>query len=336
METTIYRSSRTWTGGRSVTSTDTRGRSVRNAPRFQLTARDVAILEALATNYRALTSFQIAALFFPPSTTGAPSSRCLERLRRLVQAGYLRRLEQPSLLSDGRKPFVYSASRQGAELLAGRLGQTIEEIGWRGTDSQVSPLFLEHLLATNDFRIAVTLAARENSWAIEDWRDDHELRHHRDYVVLHGPHGARERAAVVPDAYFILRTRGHVYRHFVELDRGTVTGQATAWQRRDWARKCRAYQEYVRSGAYEARYGARGLRILAVTTSEDRLRNLKRIAEETGMKSRMWLTTMANVTPETVLTAPKWQVAGRNDRHALVDIDAPQRHEVHLGVDPDA
>jgi hypothetical protein len=55
----------------------------------------------------------------------------------------------------------------------------------------------------------------------------------------------------------------------------------------------RAYAAYVASGAYTARYGSRGLRILTVTTSPGRLANLKRIAEEAG-KSRFWFTTMAD------------------------------------------
>jgi hypothetical protein len=82
----------------------------------------------------------------------------------------------------------------------------------------------------------------------------------------------------------------------------------------------RAYQAYIDSGAYHARFGSRGLRVLTVTTSPARLANLKRIPEEVGGRSRFWFTTMPEVTPETVLTEAIWAVAGRDDRHALVDV----------------
>jgi hypothetical protein len=85
------------------------------------------------------------------------------------------------------------------------------------------------------------------------------------------------------------------------------------------ARKVQTYTEYVRSGAYEARHGARGLRILTATTSPARRTSLKRISEEIGARNRFWFTTMDVVTPETVLIEPIWQVAGRNGLFPLVD-----------------
>jgi hypothetical protein len=124
---------------------------------------------------------------------------------------------------------------------------------------------------------------------------------------------------VVPDGYFVLRTPTGLFRHFLEVDRSSVTGQYTQLGRRDFARKIRVYIEYHRSGAYEKRDGGKGLRVLTITTSEARLSNLKRITEDAaGGRSRFWFTTMAEVTPATVLTAPMWRVAGRNDLHSLI------------------
>jgi hypothetical protein len=112
-------------------------RSVSSESGFQPTARDVGVVTAVGAEYRALTSYQIARLFFP-SAGDAPSARCLLRLRLLSAARYLRRIEQPSLLSEGRKPFVYVLDRRGADMLADHSGLALEEIvelQGRGSDS---------------------------------------------------------------------------------------------------------------------------------------------------------------------------------------------------------
>jgi len=85
-------------------------------PGFRLTQRDEQIIRAVY-GYRALTTDQIAALFFPastlhsPATPGrnfpVPNSRCLARLRYLFHASFLHRFEQPQTLTEGRKPLVY-------------------------------------------------------------------------------------------------------------------------------------------------------------------------------------------------------------------------------------
>src|SRR5690349_4952738 len=92
----------------------------RALPPFRLTVRDLAILQAVA-QYRALTSPQIVALFFPTGPAaralGKINPRCQHRLQLLYHYGYLYRDEQPQKLSDGRLPFVYFLDAQGAQVL---------------------------------------------------------------------------------------------------------------------------------------------------------------------------------------------------------------------------
>jgi hypothetical protein len=57
----------------------------------------------------------------------------------------------------------------------------------------------------------------------------------------------------------------------LEIDLRTVTGVASVWGKRDWARKVSAYLEYYRSGNYQERYKTQSLRILTVMTGEKRL-----------------------------------------------------------------
>jgi len=58
--------------------------------------------------------------------------------------------------------------------------------------------------------------------------------------------------------------------------------------------------------------------VLTVTTGEKRLDNLRRLTEEAEGKVKFWFTTFDQLTPETVLTAPIWQVASLPEPKKLV------------------
>ncbi|MFL5627377.1 MAG: replication-relaxation family protein [Ktedonobacteraceae bacterium] len=284
-----------------------------------MTARDAAILVAVY-QYRALTSAQIEALFFSQGAEKKQpnklNTRCQYRLQMLYHHGFLFRDEQPQKLTEGRKPLVYWLDEKGAQFLAEETG---EEVDWSSAEYDVSYLFLTHLLAINEVRVSITLAAQKHGFVIRTWLDDKHLKspQMKDYVILTGAQGGKQKAAVVPDGYFLLDTGQHLYHHFLELDRGMVTGAATEWGKRDWARKVAAYLEYYRSGKYEERYKTQGLRILTVTTSEKRLSNLKAITEKTGGRARFWFTTLDHMHAGDILTDGIWQVAGRDGLHAL-------------------
>lgn len=291
-------------------------------PSFRLTARDIKILRAVYA-CRALTSHQIQRLFFP-SRSGKRrktiSSRCLHRLKLLFHAAFLQRSEQPQLLAQGRKPFVYHLDRRGAELLAHLDEVPMQELDWHPNDYQVGHLFLDHLLATNDVRVALMLAAQEHGFTIDTWLDEKALKspQMKDRVTLVGPQGGEQSAAVVPDGYFLLYTGNHYYHQFLEVDRRTVTGSSATWGRRTWARKVRAFLAYYRSGQYHERYHTKSMRVLTVTTGERRLANLKTITEDVGGKARFWFTTFDEIEDADILTDPIWQVAGKEEKRTLV------------------
>jgi hypothetical protein len=298
--------------------------SERHLPGLRLTPRDASILFAVY-RYRALTTPQIERLFFSDNNAKLTASevpklntRCQYRLQLLHYHGYLTRDEQPQKLSEGRKPYIYWLAQRGAEIVAELLDG--EELDWNQREHHVSPLFLEHLLATNDVRVAMTVAARKQNFSIATWLDDRTLKrqHMNDVITLRGPQGATQRAAVVPDGYFVLDTVKHLYHHFLEIDLRNVTGAASIWGRRDWARKVQAYLEYYRSGKYQARYQTQGLRVLTVTTGEKRLANLKAATEKAGGRSRFWFTTFEQIAKSDVLTDAIWQKAGNNGLHTLI------------------
>lgn len=292
----------------------------RRFPGLRLTPRDAAILMAVY-RYRALTTKQVEKLFFSDGNAGGLSSkantRCQYRLQLLYHHRYLAREEQAQKPSEGRKAFVYFLDKQGAQLVEELLDG--EELDWKPGEHKVSTLFLDHLLATSDARIAITKAANKQNFSVATWLDDRTLKRRQmtDVVMLHGPQGRVQRAAVVPDGYFLLDTGQYLYHHFLEIDLGTVTGAASTWGKRDWARKVSAYLEYHQSGKYQERYKTQGLRILTVTTSEKRLSRLKAITEKTGGRSRFWFTTFEQVRASDILVDPIWNVASSKDLRAL-------------------
>jgi hypothetical protein len=242
-------------------------------------------------------------------------TRCRKRLQRLYHHGYLWRDEQPTKLSQGRAPLVYRLDSKGAALLAELWSLELRDLGWDRRENTVSTPYLTHLLKTNEVRVAIVGAANTRGFRIEEWLDDATLRkaQNKDHVTITGPKGGKQKAAIVPDGYFHLDTGDHDYHHFLEIDLATVTGQSSRWGRRDWARKIRAYIAYYESGKYQQRYETTSLRILTVTTGERRLKNLKEITERVGGKKRFWFTTFEELTSETVLTKPIWQIAGQGD-----------------------
>lgn len=291
-------------------------------PSFRLTERDTGVIEKVK-DFRALTTEHIEELCFTPQTR----SKCKLRLKLLYHHGFLLRTEQPQSLTEGRKPFVYWLDKKGAELIAINRGIEFSKVAWKPNMHKVGAQFLYHLLDTNTVRIAVTLAAQRHGMTIMDWRDEETLRkdHANDVVTLKGPQGGEQTTIVIPDDYFVLEVpipseRRSIYpRLFVEIDRRTVTGEASVsnQSQRDWAHKVQAYIAYYVSDAHKKRYGSTAGRVITITTGEKRAANLKAITERVGGKSRFWFTTFEQVSAETVLTEPIWSVAGREGRYTL-------------------
>jgi hypothetical protein len=290
---------------------------------FQPTKRDGEILRAIYS-YRALSTPQIDALFFAKGDRAEGSrvsSRCLHRLKLLFHAGYVRRKEQAQTLSDGRKPLVYFLDWRGARHVADLDECDVKDLDWDRQGHEVGSLFLDHLLLSHDVRIAMRLAAPKHNCELVEWHDERTLRgtHKDEKVKITGKKGTGQyEVLLIPDGYFVLHTPDSFDHFFLEIDRGTEPLYATDLSKRAWWRKIAAYLVYYKSHAYFARYGTTGLRILTVTTSEQRLANLKQITEEAGGKSRFWFTTTDRITPAAILTEPIWYKATFDGKYTLL------------------
>lgn len=283
-----------------------RNRRVMNEarPPMKLMERDIAIIQAV-NDYRALLGSHIEALFFTSRSTAQ------YRMSRLYQHEFLERYFLTTVSGGpASSPTVYTLGKRGVQVLVDTCDYEREQlrIPKRSTFAWG---FLEHLLKINDFRVAVTLACRANGWQLEIWQDEPIFRADPDYVVLTNKRGKEQRKPVLPDGYFCLNVVQGKTRFFLEIDRGTEPHSAFRPQ-------VEVYQVYTTSGQYQERYQAKSLRILIVTTTPRRLANLKAVTQKAEGDRKYWFTTFDQITAETVLTVPIWQMLDGNSLHPLI------------------
>ena len=280
---------------------------VANPPPMQLTARDRAVVQAVY-RYRFLRQDQIQTLFFPSKWAAQ------YRLVRLYQHGYLDRTFTPVQFGSGQ--IVYCLDDKGADLVIADLGIDREAMGWKRKHNRVGGPFLEHTLAVNDVRIALELACYQLGYGLEGWLDETDLKKEHgkreEFVPVLGSNGKTRQVAVIADGYFVVHCLGKRAHFFLEVDRATIANKR-------WMQKIRAYIEYYRSGKYQARYGTRSLRVLTVTTGDQRVANLKASTEKAGGGQTFWFTTMDRARAEYILTEPVWQVAGQDSAYRLLE-----------------
>ena len=286
---------------------------VKNPPRMILMERDKEILHQIYL-FRFMTREQIERLLFVSANSEdrrTKTSICRKRLKFLYHHGYVDRIPTPVSPGSWAWQPVYRLAAKGAVVVAPMLGLAAKALNYwgKGFDrdhrlSDVSFLFLKHTLEINDFRIAVTQAAQRSGYQVEKWIDDTELKSKemKDYVRVSGDHTGEARVAIVPDAYFILNLGNRRAHFFLELDRATMSN-------RRWKTRILAYRAYIERGKYQERYQTNSLRILTVTTTPERLANLKKTTEHAEGNNMFWFTTFPQVTPSTVLSSPIWSVA---------------------------
>jgi len=281
-----------------------RNRRVDNPPPMRLMERDIEILKAVH-EFRIMRGDQLQALFFGSQSTAS------YRLSRLYQHGFMDRHFLPTLGGLASSPALYTLGKRGVDILRRVLDCGPKDIRKPPNNQELSPLFLEHLLQINDFRVAVTVAARHLDYTLEKWLDDYQLKADYDRVVIQTPQGRKRSVSLIPDGYFVLQVPQGRACFFLELDRGTMT-------RSRFRDKVLAYQAYITSGQYEKRYGTRSLRVLTVTSGPKRLANLKEEAEKVNGGRVFWFATTEQVTAKRVLSEPIWYVANETKLEIMI------------------
>ncbi|MBA3920553.1 MAG: replication-relaxation family protein [Nostocaceae cyanobacterium] len=278
---------------------------MKNPPNMRLMPRDLEVLKAVY-EYRVLTHTQLTQLVF---SNNHPSI-ATKRLYTLFHNGYLERLFLPVRGGVAISPTLYLLGKKGADQLS--LSGEYLNFYWAKDHLKVGTLFLAHALAISEFRLKMTLACRAVNIPILEWQGERALKKDYDRVSVISSSGVTKQLPIVPDSYFVLQTTKGKRCFVLELDRGTM-------ECKRFRTKVEGYTAYFESGAYKERYGTKSLRVLTVTESQRRMKNLKAITERTGGKSRFWFALLDTLTAENILTDTVWSIAQRPDQHTLFE-----------------
>jgi hypothetical protein len=250
-------------------------------PPLALQARDLELLRT-AYDYRLITTPQYLKLFSDESRDGI-----YRRLQRLFHHSYLDRYG-----NNPNAPMLYALGQRGADVL---------EVVHR---KEAGERYVLHQLMIGDFRIALTLAAR-NSGIIMAWR-----------LI-------DESLPIRPDGFFVLqfpdRSEGRNRAvFFLEADRSTMTC-------RRFVQKLETYWAWYCRGGHTAALGIRSFRILTVTRSKDRVETLlAAVARQPALQAgvdRFLFASQERASAPTSVFGPIWRRAVQE--HGAVTILPP-------------
>ena len=303
--------------------------------KVQVRDRDRLIFQAIYS-CQTLTTPQISARFFPPETRDANrdvrsnesvSAGCRRRLKQLYEAKYLSRREIPTTYKEGKKPYAYSLTKRSLEIVAEELGVSVGDLDWRPEYSEIKTGKQAHLIAINDVRFSIGIDAEERGFTITEWLIERKLKRMKLKAYIPDSSGRKRKTAFEPDGYFCLfipnerEGGGHTYPNFIEVDRGTEHIGTSSYKdfRNYFKNKIPPYLSFYRSGDYERVFGFEHMRVLFITTDQQRLDKMKAVTEELNGGSQFWFTTIDEITaPESALTKRIWKVAGQEEAYPLV------------------
>ena len=281
---------------------------------IQLTGRDRAIIRQIH-RHRFLRSSHIVALI------EGSRQQLLRRLQSLYHHGYL---DRPRAQIDyfhrgGSQHLVYGVGSHGARLL--QQEQILS--GNRGAERTNSPtigrLFLEHALLTSDVMVAIELACRRNG-RVRLLTDDElplpeAARRQPEHFQWSVNLGNRMKIGVIPDRVFALEfldqlaDRNRAF-YFLEADRGTMPVSRKTLARSSFHRKLLAYEATWKQNLHQTQFGFHRFRVLAVTTSAERAKNLAAAAAQLERGHGLFMfTDIASLHGATDLLTFPWQTA---------------------------
>ncbi len=231
-----------------------------------MTRRDIAIIREV-NRHRLLRSSEISRL------VGGSHQQVLRRLQRLFHHGYLDRprAQLNSMLTGGSQAIVYALGRKGARLLADE-----GTLPPRHDNFRLHHPYLEHTTAVAEFMVSLEQGLKEHPDARliseEALADRVSLR---DPFLMNVKVGS-QRVGLRPDRMFALEkvSSGESLLCCLELDRGTMPVRRRTLARSSFQRKLLTYESAWRQQLHHTRFGYERLRVLTVTSSEQRLRNL--------------------------------------------------------------
>jgi hypothetical protein len=195
--------------------------------------------------------------------------RANDRLLILTRAGFLKR--------------AFIGSREAVYWLASR---PLQDKKRKGADASVKPaaLFLNHQLEINRIHLVVQYAGIPvRGWWFGSWQ------------AFQQPLSAT--IPLIPDGYFELGSQQGFRSVFTEVDLGTEAVPILV-------KKARLYLQLAASGEFSQVFGRSQFRVLFITTSERRLKNIQAAIAKVTDKI-FWLGTLDLVSPDKFWT-PCW------------------------------
>lgn len=283
---------------------------------FSLTAGDIEILRQVL-EHRFLRREQLSQLL------GRHEKRTHRRLLKLSSRRYLTVLRFP------RQKYIYGLGRVGILALVKQGIASPNLLDERLRTRELKEFFLKHEMMIVDIHVLLTIASRQGSACLTEWREGREIY---DSVRAANPNGT-DRLPIRPDAFFGLqdshRPAGANRSHFaLEADRSTET------QTR-FVQKLRAYWTYIEQGLHETRLGAKSFRVLTITLTDERARNLCALATtvipERGRKYFLFTSakslSLAAPNPIGAPTCHSARTSGSGELHPLVPKPKPLQKE---------
>ena len=228
---------------------------------FRLAEGDLEIL-------RLVFAFRFACIEHLCALTGRSYVAIHRRLSKLTRHRYLYRIVRPF------QKHIYAIGKAGIPLLVERGVASKEALDQRLRHHELKDLFIKHQMMLVDLHAILTLATRDSHVKLVGWHEGPNLR---DSVTF-SEDNRRHKLPVRPDAFFTLqddrRPEGQNRAHFfLEADRSTTSH--TRFQK-----KLKAYWHYGQQGLHNRNFGIKRFRVVVVTLTPERARNLCQTAAE--------------------------------------------------------
>ncbi|GDY23723.1 hypothetical protein LBMAG56_50700 [Verrucomicrobiota bacterium] len=183
----------------------------------------------------------------------------------------------------------------------------------------IGRLFLEHALLIADVMVALELACRRNGRVrllnSEELSLPEATRRQREPFHWSVSIGNRAKLGLIPDRVFALEFldqpsgRSRAF-YFLEADRGTMPVSRQTLAKSSFARKLLAYEATWQQNLHQTRFGFHRFRVVTVTTSAERVKNLVAAASRLGRGHGLFLfTDLASLQSAPDLLAFPWQTA---------------------------
>jgi hypothetical protein len=193
------------------------------------------------------------------------------RIQQLIAEKYIYRIK----FSNPNQKHIYSIGNQGFKHLAYHGVIQLADVPSRLRTNELKPLFLSHTLLVTDIHSTLLLASRNSPFQLDGWREGKEIY---DSVSFH-ENGRKIRLPVCPDGFFSIvntsRTApSNKLAYALEADRSTTT-------RRTFDDKMKAYCHYLEQNRQMKMYGVSWFRVVTITLTEARAKNLADLADQT-------------------------------------------------------